>query len=134
MKNHNLRFWDKTNKKMLKIENLPAITLTEIFKTYKIMSSTGFRDKNNIEIFEGDILEIEIENTGWKRKLLCKNKKFKKKIIGIDKKRHIAEMTGFCFISDTFDTLLPTIQNGISDTEKMIILGNMYENPELMVW
>lgn len=86
MKNHNLRFWDKTNKKMLKIENLPAITLTEIFKTYKIMYSTGFRDKNNIEIFEGDILEIEIENTGWKRKLLCKNKKFKKKIIGIDKK------------------------------------------------
>lgn len=134
MKNPNLRFWDKTNKKMVKIEDLPAITLPEIFKNYEIMRSTGFKDKNNNEIFEGDILEIEIENTGRKRKLLCRIGKFKKKIIAIDKKRHTAEINGFYFLSDTFDTLLPTIKNKISDTEKMVVLGNMYETTELMVW
>lgn len=134
MKNPNLRFWDKTNKKMIKIEELPAIALPEIFKNYKIMRSTGFKDKNNNEIFDGDILEIEIEDTGWKRKILCKFGKFKKKIIGIDKKRHTAEINGFYFLSDTFDTLLPVVENKISDTEKMVVLGNMYETPELMVW
>lgn len=134
MKNPNLRLWDKANKKMVKIEALPAIALPEIFKNYKIMCSTGFKDKNDNEIFEGDILEIEIEDTGWKRKILCKFGKFKKKIIGIDKKRHTAEINGFYFLSDTFDTLLPTIKNKISDTEKMMVLGNMYETPELMVW
>ena len=134
MKNPNLRLWDKANKKMVKIENLPAIALPEIFKNYKIMRSTGFQDKNNNEIFEGDILEIEIENTGRKRKLLCRIGKFKKKIIGIDKKRHTAEINGFYFLSDTFDTLLPVVENKISDTEKMVVLGNMYETPELMVW
>lgn len=134
MKNPNLRLWDKANKKMVKIEDLPAIALLEIFKNYKIMRSTEFKDKNNNEIFEGDILEIEIEDTGWKRKILCKFGKFKKKIIGIDKKRHIAEINGFYFLSATFDTLLPTIKNKISDTEKMVVLGNMYETPELMVW
>lgn len=134
MKNPNLRFWDKTNKKMVKIEDLPAIALLEIFKNYKIMRSTGFKDKNNNEIFEGDILEIEIEDTGWKRKILCKFGKFKKKIIGIDKKRHEAETVGFFFLSDTFDRLLPTTKNGISDTQKMEKIGNIHENPDLMGW
>lgn len=130
----NLRFWDKKNKKMLKIEELPRITLTEVVENYKIMRSTGCFDRNNLEIFEGDILKIQIEDTSLERKLLCKFKIFKKKIIGIDKKRHTAEMMGFCFISDTFDTLLPIIKDGISDTQKMEVLGNIYENKNLSVW
>lgn len=130
----NLRFWDKENKKMLKIEDISTIALTEMIKNYKVMRSTGCFDKNNIEIFEGDILKIQIEDTSLERKLLCKFKKFTKKIIGIDRKRHMAEMMGFCFISDTFDTLLPIIKDGISDTQKMEVLGNIYENKNLSVW
>lgn len=134
MKKSNLRFWDKKSKKMLKAEELSTITLAEIFKNYKVMNSTGFFDKNNNEIFEGDVLEIEIEDTGWKRKILCKFGKFKKKIIGIDKKRHETETVGFFFLSDTFDRLLPTTKNGISDTQKMEKIGNIYENPNIMEW
>lgn len=134
MKKSNLRFWDKKSKKMLKAEELSTITLAEIFKNYKVMNSTGFFDKNNNEIFEGDVLEIEIEDTGWKRKILCKFGKFKKKIIEIDKKRHEAETVGFFFLSDTFDRLLPTTKNGISDTQKMEKIGNIYENPNIMGW
>ncbi|CAK7067251.1 YopX family protein [Fusobacterium varium] len=134
MKEHNLRFWNKKAKKMMKFEELSMMTLAEVFKNYKVMNSTGLFDRNNNEIFEGDILEIEIEDTGWKRKILCKFGKFKKKIIGIDKKRHEAETIGFFFLSDTFDRLLPTTKDGISDTQKMEKIGNIHENPDLMGW
>ena len=134
MKEHNLRFWNKKAKKMMKFEEFSTMTLAEVFKNYKVMASTGFFDKNNNEIFEGDVLEIEVEATGWKRKILCKFGKFKKKIIGIDKKSHEAETVGFFFLSDTFDTLLPIIKDGISDTRKMEVLGNIHENPNLMGW
>lgn len=134
MKNYNLRLWDKKAKKMIKIEELSRITLEKVFEKYKLIRSTGFFDKNNSEIFEGDILKIQIENTFCERKLLCRYGKFKKKIIGIDKKRHKAEIKGFYFVSDTFDILLPIIRNGISDTQKMEKIGNIYENPNLMGW
>lgn len=134
MKEHNLRFWNKKAKKMMKFEELSMMTLAEVFKNYKVMNSTGLFDRNNNEIFEGDILEIEIEDTGWKRKILCKFGKFKKKIIGIDKKIHEAEMVGFFFLSDTFDRLLPITKEGMSDTQKMEKIGNIHENPNLMGW
>lgn len=134
MKKSNLRFWDKTSKKIMKFEELSMMTLAEIFKNYKVINSTGLFDRNNNEIFEGDVLEIEIEDIGWKRKILCKFGKFKKKIIGIDKKRHEAETVGFFFLSDTFDRLLPTTKDGISDTQKMEKIGNIHENPDLMGW
>lgn len=134
MKEHNLRFWNKKAKKMMKFEELSMMTLAEVFKNYKVMNSTGLFDRNNNEIFEGDILEIEIEDTGWKRKILCKFGKFKKKIIGIDKKIHEAETVGFFFLSDTFDRLLPITKEGISDAQKMEKIGNIHENPNLMEW
>lgn len=132
MKNFNFRLWDKKTKKIIKVEDFPTITLTEIYEKYKIILSTGYFDRNNIEIFDGDILKIQIEDTTWERKLLCKYGKFKKKIMGIDKKIHEAEIVGFFFLSDTFDRLLPITKEGISDTQKMEKIGNIHENPNLM--
>lgn len=131
MKNFNFKLWDKKTKKIIKVEDFPTITLTEISEKYKIILSTGYFDKNNIEIFDGDILKIQIEDTAWERKLLCKYGKFKKKIIGIDKRIHTAEIVEFYFVSDTFNTLLPVIKDGISDTEKMEKIGNIYENSNI---
>ena len=132
MKNFNFKLWDKKAKKIIKVEDFPTITLTEIYEKYKIILSTGYFDRNNIEIFDGDILKIQIEDTTWERKLLCKYGKFKKKIMGIDKKIHEAEIVGFFFLSDTFDRLLPITKEGISDTQKMEKIGNIHENPNLM--
>ena len=56
----NRKYKDKfgVKAKMLKFEELSKMILAEVFKNYKVMNSTGLFDRNNNEIFEGDILEI----------------------------------------------------------------------------
>jgi|GEM_PF-7002790 len=96
-----------------------------------IMRKTLWIDKNKTPIYEGDILKIKIDNT-FERTLVCKYGKFQKTIVAIDGKKHIAEIEGFHFLEkDIFKYLLPLIENGVSDTEKMEIIGNIYENPEI---
>lgn len=99
---------------------------------FVVMRKTSWVDKNKTPIYEGDILKIKIENT-FERILVCKYGKFQKNIIAIDGEKHVAEMEGFYFLAkDIFKYLVPLIKNGIADTEKMKIIGNIYENPELM--
>lgn len=138
------RVWDKEERKFLDERYIAINGRGDIlgftgkewewleWKRYIIMHYTETQDKNKKDIFEGDILEILIDNS-FKRKLICRKGKITKSIIGIDKKRHLAEINGFYYESDTFDKLLPLIQDKIfSDTQKMEIIGNIYENPELM--
>lgn len=99
---------------------------------FVVMRKTSWVDKNKNSIYEGDILKIKIENN-FERILICKYGKFKRNIVAIDGKKHIAEIEGFYFLAkDIFKYLLPLIDNEVSDTEKMEIIGNIYENPELM--
>lgn len=127
------RVWDKTNKEMLEWEELDLnkergedeITIFEptgqfahpIF-FYDAMQSTGLKDKNGIEIYEGDIIdkgylsfmydEIGAVEFG----------------IGADSDGYHAEQW-LGWITDKGSSVLDVHRN-------CEVLGNIYENPELL--
>lgn len=82
------------------------------FDEIEFMQSTGMVDKNDKEIFEGDVLKTydgELAKVGWNKYLGCWEAEFLSEIVDL---------------SEVAD-----VKSNRSDCE---ILGNIYENPELM--
>ena len=123
------RFWDKETKTMQKfpkIELRQRITLDTIFDDDKVifMQCTGLKDKNSKLIYEGDIVQTTFGDNSkiifyviWSNE----NALFNGKIIKKEK------TNAFCINEDYLYYLLA---NGID--EKTKVIGNIYENPELL--
>ncbi|WP_346216386.1 YopX family protein [Caldifermentibacillus hisashii] len=81
-----------------------------------IMQYTGLKDKNGKEIYEGDI---------------CETVTYSGKPFGtID----VVKFSGGAFkLTDIEDALLP-IPLDDSDIQSVEVIGNIYENPELLEW
>ena len=108
MRKIKFRAWDKTNKKMWQypfgLYDVPFWIGDEISKSEKrgeIMQFTGLKDKNRKEVYEGDIVMINLKLISV---ISFKNGKFGYK----DREYHF------------------------SLDEDIKILGNIYENPELL--
>ena len=78
------------------------------FNDVELMQYTGLKDKNNKEIYEGDIIFLH----GSKYKVIFKT-----------------EGARFVLRNDEFELEITFINN---NNERMEIIGNIYENPELM--
>ncbi|WP_339052874.1 YopX family protein [Fusobacterium animalis] len=78
------------------------------FKYIELMQYTGLKDKNNKEIYEGDIITLH-------------NSKYKV-IFNIEGAR-------FVLRNDEFELEITFINH---NNERMEIVGNIYENPELL--
>lgn len=86
--------WDKEKREWVHFDS-----------TDYIMQSTGLKDKNGVEIFEGDVVYDEkVDEIGQ------------------------IELKDGCFrtITSHYDTLLYKLNNDLK------IIGNIYENPELV--
>lgn len=115
------RVWDKIGKKMIdwKDVNLtkevgdneifvfePTGMFADIILEPIIMQSTGLKDKNGVEIYEGDIVENEYKEIGFIKN--CND--------------------AFCFNRKERNFYL----SGIGAGSPFKILGNIYQHPELL--
>lgn len=142
------RAWDKEFKEMVQVDALVfdeqiikatyknGNVVKEDIKNYVLMQSTGLRDKNGKEIFEGDILKF---NDSWND--FCYEGYVDGEIEGINFVEIESETACFVFgktkISDsslfyyTNEEHL-TFQEIITDTSfEFEIIGNIWEHPEL---
>ena len=89
----------------------------EIGVTCEVMQFTGLLDKSGKEIYEGDVFNCIYEFDG------CK--KHKQVVIYVEvSARFITKDYGKCHQSGVTQTM--------SDMHRMEVIGNIYENPELL--
>ncbi len=78
-----------------------------------LMQYTGIKDKNGVEIYEGDIVKLSRFNN-WLNEVVFDEENASFKLISVDKQ----------FASSYF--------SNFEDKSKLVVVGNIYENPELL--
>mgnify|MGYP001601461374 FL=1 len=110
------RGWDNQEEIMISNIHESDLWMSALSGNYILMQFTGLLDKQGKEIYEGDILEADSSYHVWGGKKLSK-------FIGVVKWDN--EKTGYyCSFKDTnrSDFDIPHIE----------VIGNIYENPELI--
>ena len=151
MREIKFRAWDKLNKEMFNVESInfqerrvyrDAVSYCN-FNDIELMQYTGLKDKNKKEIYEGDILLsatedgvflISIDFGDPDREDINTLKGFKMKI-----EKVLSESQYFEYFNNKLIELINkySIPVEVYNNEKYIsdgwwIIGNIYENPELI--
>lgn len=134
------RAWDSWRKRMSVVDRIyidtEGIRLYDDFGEYwrdfrdvKLMQSTGLKDKNDKEIFEGDVLEIQgikmiVKFGSYKYLETSKNNGH---VLGI-----LHDGLGFyveCINAADPDNISPFEPETLKES---VVIGNRFENPELL--
>lgn len=86
------------------------------FDEIELMQSTGLKDKNSKEIFEGDVLEIQDEG----------------EVLGNAKLTWDNEQVVFMIEAISVDNIAPFHEILSDESYSYRVVGNVYENPELL--
>ncbi|MGX5858981.1 YopX family protein [Streptococcus sanguinis] len=124
----NFRAWLKKEKEMIDVDEIhwdrgkfefigDGITFQRLANEVELMQSTGLKDKNGKEIFEGDIIKVTNENS-WLEVVSYEKEKSMFVIKEINRNFKVPSSP----LYDLFNTT-------IFESE---IVGNIYENPELI--
>jgi len=128
------RAWDKEENLWIKVASLvfdeegemwylgpvmddfnPVYYENELGKTWEIMQSTGLKDKNGVEIFEGDVVSLTEGECSYSGIVVRDYYEFYIKGIGP------RDCFDFQDVSNTFD-----------GTTSLEVTTNIYKNPELL--
>mgnify|MGYP002798925987 FL=1 len=131
MREYNFRVWDTENKEMLKVQELDfedtfyggrLSIRTDQYNDYFdiedmiLMQYTGLKDKNGKEIYEGDIIFIKGET----------------KLLDIKGKVEYSNTFAQFIITNTGSIVNETEPLGDYEEENIEVIGNIYDNPELL--
>lgn len=130
---YKFRAWDKQTKKMLKLimhvfiedewpeGEIESSTVFEWPDVYHVMQYTGLRDKNGKEIFVGDILQ-RVDALNQRAEISIVKFISAGTVCVLNGKSEI--ISGFCCLGHGY--------HGGEITSQIEIIGNVYENPELL--
>lgn len=131
-RNIKFRGWDSVNEVMLPVESINFRggyvslnegdnSLTDTLEMIELMLCTGIKDKNGIEIYEGDIIQFVGES--YKANGIVK--------YGIRRTKMINENNELGFYVG-WSSELCWRRDLIFWSRKCEVIGNIYKNPELM--
>lgn len=149
MREIKFRAWDKQSKRMIvdKQDFIPLIvTSAGVFRLsathddalyslveperFELMQYTGIKDKNGIEIYEGDIVRltyIRCEGGGWKSNSKEQGEVYFDSTWGV--KFDCKDMT-----QRTADTHWKVKAGSFDDAIDVEVVGNIHQKPELLEW
>ena len=139
MKTTKFRIYDKQNKKIIQSGATPSMLKsffkhTAVFHTKDKMpylQFTGLLDKNGKEIYEGDILEVKFNRCIWRYEVRVR-KEWANNIFYETVWRNFRNIDGSD--TDEFGSYYVSCEGtgNILSSHSMEIVGNIYENPELV--
>ena len=96
---------------------------------------TKLQDRNGTWIFDGDITRLELDNGEIRYftvKIETLQRMMMKTLPGFEPEASAVQITGVIFDWHGHKLLPNVDENGVSDVARMEVVGNIYDNPEIL--